>query len=220
MAHLARAITPLRFRERDRNLAPAQIPATSPVILLSGARDIDGLRAVGGRDHLTTLAAPGCFRRRSLTTSPAAKVPGGRRRGLRPETYLALARPRLLEAVCLSVCRGLFSLVELVMPGEARPEHLPVDILLPEQHLAERAPVPVRLLIFDRDLFTEHEIGEVLFRLRAEVLTAFRRVDTLKPDAVLLAESVEDGDGVAVGDGHHLARQNFRLRERGQTEQE
>ncbi len=41
-AHLTSPATPLRVSQRDRNLAPAQMPATPAMILLTGARDVDG----------------------------------------------------------------------------------------------------------------------------------------------------------------------------------
>lgn len=57
-AHLTRPVAPLGVSQRDRYLAPAQMPATPAVILLAGAGDVDGLGAVGGRDRLPALGVP------------------------------------------------------------------------------------------------------------------------------------------------------------------
>lgn len=95
-----------------------------------------------------------------------------------------------------------------------------------DHHLADDAPVPVALVPPDDDLFPEDEARHGLLRALAEGLGFFWGVYAGEANLVLRAVGIEDGDGVAVGNGddgagegggfggedgkhHHRAQQSF-----------
>ncbi len=58
---------------------------------------------------------------------------------------------------------------------------------------------------FDFDILTRNALGEILLGLRSERLIALGYVDAPEPDLVALSAAIEDMDGIAFGDLHHLA---------------
>jgi len=65
------------------------------------------------------------------------------------------------------------------MPSHARLDLFQVHILPAQQHLAEYALVSIVVVVVDRDGLAGNQLGQVLLRLRAKCLAAFRRIDTL-----------------------------------------
>ena len=103
-------------------------------------------------------------------------------------------------------------LVEFVMPivlGVAPriplANLLEVDETIPEIDPPDLASVAVDVDNVHADGRSEHFTGEALFRLIAEGLGFFRRVDSEQADAMLLVILIENGERIAIRDGNDSA---------------
>lgn len=74
-------------------------------------------------------------------------------------------------------------------------------------HAANGAAVAVAPAVLDGGIPSVAKIGKRLLRPLAEGLPLFGRVDLGQPDTVLLSAGVQNGERVAIGDGHHPAAQ-------------
>ena len=99
-----------------------------------------------------------------------------------------MSRPaRFLFRRCVkfSILWRLLSLIFFVMPRHAGFDLFQVDVCSVQNDLANNSPVLIGLLIDDRHIFSKDHLRKTLFRLLAERLMRFRRIDAVKPDAIL-----------------------------------
>jgi hypothetical protein len=99
----------------------------------------------------------------------------------------------------------LFGLVLLVVPSEPGHDDGEVGIAAINQHLADLATIPIQLLGLDLDGLAKDQGREQLLGALAKGLRFFRRIDARQANLVLSPGPIKHSDGVAVGDGDHLA---------------
>ena len=95
----------------------------------------------------------------------------------------------------------------LVVPRKSVSKHLEVDVGRAEPYGAEDASVLVFGFPFYGNVLAGNVVGKPFFRLLAERLVRFGRVDSVKADFMLRTAAGKDCDRVAVGDTHDATMQ-------------
>ena len=91
-----------------------------------------------------------------------------------------------------------------VAPCQTASHHLGVDQLAGDADVGDHAPVSVLVDLFHRHRLPGDQIGEGLPADGPESLLGLGGVDPVKPNFDLPVLGVQPGEGVAIGDPHHL----------------
>lgn len=93
------------------------------------------------------------------------------------------------------------------MPGQPRSDLLEVHIAPIDAHRSDGPPIAVGLMIFDRDVLSEYEPREMLFRNVSVCLGFLRRINPRQPHSEWRSIESEHRNRVPIGHTNYATDQ-------------